>query len=172
MHFKNHLILLIIPHTYLSDLYIRWLDDEILSLPASNSSVAFHCTWPEMTTPRPHCNPRFLPLYPHLPPPGHCVTGLWPYRVSFCSSNTQAHSYVQVGPPEVSSSWKDFLPALGMPDSFLISTSQHKATSESPNPAPPPAASRPSWTHHYFCLLHGTVWIIRFVYFLIVWLLS
>lgn len=87
---------------------------------------------------------------------GHSVTGLWPHQVSLCFSNTQAHSQLQVVPPEISSSWKAFLPALGVPGSSPYLLPNTRAISESPKPAPPPSASRPSWTHHCFYLLHGT----------------
>lgn len=103
---------------------------------------------------------------------GHSVTGLWPHQVSLCFSNTQAYSQLQVVPPEISSSWKAFLPALGVPGSSPYLLPNTRAISESPKPAPPPSASRPSWTHHCFYLLHGTTWVIWFVYFLTAWLLS
>lgn len=130
MYFRNHLILLIMPQIFLRVVdqmmrhslpkILQWLFIELgLKWKLQGSTQA-----------------ALLPLHPHHLQLGPPVSGLKPPCGFLRSSNRQACSYLQVVSLEVSSSWKCFLPALCMACSFLIPTSQQKAISESPDPAP------------------------------------
>lgn len=87
--------------------------------------MASHCTWPEMTIPRPRCNLYLLSLPKSQTPWPLCY---WtPATLCICFSNTQLIYISRLNQSEISSSWKDFRTALGMPGSFLITTSQHRS---------------------------------------------
>lgn len=105
MYFRNHLL----------NIYQNCRsEDKILPLPASNTSMASPCTWPEMKTPTLHIIYAFS-LYPKPLPLGLCSWTLATLCLSLFLKHS-AHLYLQVVPPDflflerfLGSSWHAWL---------------------------------------------------------------